>query len=283
MKKISPLFRLPLVCLLLLVSGCGRLTLYSNLPEKQANEMIALLRERNVSAGKTPGLEGAWNIMVGSANFPTAMAILNNYGYPQDKFDTIGEVFQKSGLVSSPLEERVRYMYALSENLSETISHIAGVVTARVHIVLPENNPYMETTTPASASVFISYRPDSNVEESIRDIKYLVTNSIEGLSYDKVSVALFPAPLSSDEITAKNQLVNVLSIQMTRSSLINFWVFVLIMLFGVAAISFVLAKVLFDYLSIKKEEKMRREAALASAADGGTDAAPSGEGEGGSD
>lgn len=283
MKKISPLFRLPLVCLLLLVSGCGRLTLYSNLPEKQANEMIALLRERNVSAGKTPGLEGAWNIMVGSANFPTAMAILNNYGYPQDKFDTIGEVFQKSGLVSSPLEERVRYMYALSENLSETISHIAGVVTARVHIVLPENNPYMETTTPASASVFISYRPDSNVEESIRDIKYLVTNSIEGLSYDKVSVALFPAPLSSDEITAKNQLVNVLSIQMTRSSLINFWVFVLIMLLGVAAISFVLAKVLFDYLSIKKEEKMRREAALASAADGGTDAAPSGEGEGGSD
>lgn len=268
MKKTSPLFRLSFACLLLLLTGCGKLTLYSNLPEKQANEMITLLRQRNISAGKAPGLEGAWNVVVGSANFPTAMAILNNYGYPQDRFDTIGEVFQKSGLVSSPLEERVRYMYALSENLAETIAHIAGVVTARVHIVLPENNPYMETTSPASASVFISYRPESNVEESIRDIKYLVTNSIEGLSYDKVSVALFPAPLTADEIADKNQLVSVLSIQMTRSSLLYFWLFVLIMLVSVMAISFVLAKILFDYLAVKKEEKMRRESITTSLAAG---------------
>jgi type III secretion protein J len=101
-------------------------------------------------------------------------------------------IFKKTGLVSSPLEERVRFMHALSEKLSETISHIHGVVTARVHIILPENDPYSEKLIPPSASVFISYLPHVNVEESVKDIKQLVTNSIEGLSSEKVTMVLFP-------------------------------------------------------------------------------------------
>ena len=63
---------------------------------------------------------------------------MHNNGFPRGQFTTIGEVFKKSGMVSSPTEDRIRFMYALSQSLSETISQIDGVVTARVHIVLPE-------------------------------------------------------------------------------------------------------------------------------------------------
>lgn len=256
---------LSLLTLVLLSSGCGKSQLYTNVSEKQANEMVALLRARNLSVSKIAGAENTWTLEVANNHFANAVDILNNHGYPKDEFQTMDKVFQKSGLVSSPTEERARFMYALSEDLAETISNINGVVTARVHIVLPEDNPYNETVTPSSAAVFISYRPDSNVEDSIRDIKYLVTNSVEGLSYDKVTVALFPAQIIPEDSLPENQFVNVLSIHMTKASLWSFWLFVGILVFGVAAVSFVLAKILFDYLAVKKEERMKREQAKAAA------------------
>ena len=46
-------------------------------------------------------------------------------------------------------------MHALAQDLSATISRIDGVVVARVHIVLPDNNPFAEKVKPSSAAVFI--------------------------------------------------------------------------------------------------------------------------------
>ncbi|MDR0340045.1 MAG: type III secretion inner membrane ring lipoprotein SctJ [Puniceicoccales bacterium] len=248
---------LSLLGLLPLLGGCGKMPLYTNVPERQANEIISLLRARNMSTGKVTGAEGTWTVTIAPNQFATAVDILSNYGYPKDQFNTIGKVFQKSGLVSSPTEERARFMYALSENLAENISHVSGVVTARVNIVLPENNPYTTATSPSSAAVFVAYRTGSNIEDSIRDIKLLVANSIEGLSNDKVSVALFPTPLLSDEMLPDAQLVSVLSIRMTRASLWAFWGLLLVVGAAAAAAGGVAAKVLLDYLAVRREEKQK--------------------------
>jgi type III secretion protein J len=247
----------------LLAGGCGQAPLYSNVTERQANEMISLLRTRNLSVNKLPGVENSWTVVVANTQFANAVDILNNYGYPKDEFITMGKIFEKSGLVSSPTEERARFMYALSENLAETISHINGIVTARVNIVLPENNPYTDSISPSSAAVFVTFRPGINLEDYVRDIKYLVTNSIEGLSYDKVSVALFPAPTASEEILPENEMINVLSIRMTRSSLLGFLLLELVLIVAVAGASFVGAKVVLDYLAVRKEEKQKKQKAEA--------------------
>ncbi|MDR1435811.1 MAG: type III secretion inner membrane ring lipoprotein SctJ [Puniceicoccales bacterium] len=238
-------------------SGCGKTALYSNVSERQANEMIALLRARNMAVGKQAGVENSWTITIAGNQFASAVDVLSSYGYPQDQFNTLGTVFQKSGLVSSPTEERARFMYALSENLAEIVSHIAGVVTARVSIVLPENNPYTDETTPSSAAVFATYRPGSSIEDSIRDIKQLIANSIEGLSYDKVSVALFPTPPISDDALGDDEMASVLSIRMTRSSIWAFWGLLLLVAAAAAACGFVGAKALFDYLAVRRDEKQR--------------------------
>ena len=206
-----------LVLSLLALAGCGKTDLYTSLPEKEANEIISLLAQQNVPAQKMEGKEGAFIVKVSVTDFAKSVDLLNAHGYPRVKYQTIGQVFAKAGLVSSPLEERALFMYALSEDISATLCDIPGVLTARVHLVLPENDPYTEVVVPSSAAVCITYRPDANLEDYIKEIKYLVTNSIEGLEYDRVSVALFPASFSlafsQDKVT--NSMVRFLGMEIS--------------------------------------------------------------------
>jgi type III secretion protein J len=202
---------------LLALTGCGKIDLYTTLPEKEANEIISLLAQQNVPTQKMEGKEGAFIVKVSAPDFAKSVDLLNAHGYPRVKYQTIGQVFAKAGLVSSPLEERARFMYALSEDISATLCDIPGVLTARVHLVLPENDPYTEVVVPSSAAVCITYRPDANLEDYIKEIKYLVTNSIEGLEYDRVSVALFPAnfSLAFSQDKAVNSMVRFLGMEIS--------------------------------------------------------------------
>jgi type III secretion protein J len=177
---------------LLVLTGC-KVELYSDLNEKEANEMLAILLQTGIDGNKIAGKEMTWGLHVDKADIARAVAVLQQAGYPKDRFVSIGDIFKKEGLVSSPLEERVRFIYALSQEISETLSHIDGVLVARTQIVLPKNDPLSDNLQPSSASVFIKHRPESDLEENIPRIKKLVVNSIEGLTYEKVTIVLFPA------------------------------------------------------------------------------------------
>ncbi|MEY4940346.1 MAG: type secretion protein, partial [Verrucomicrobiota bacterium] len=183
----------PLLLLTLFLSGCAKITLFSQLGELEANEMMAILLQRDIPCSKEPGKEEKWLLKVDSSDFARSVDILKGHGYPRDKFARMGDIFQKSGLVSSPTEERIRYMYALSQELSETIMRIDGVLNARVHIVIPDNDPLAAKVTPSSCAVFIRYRSGFDLESLAPQLKNLVMNSIVGLNHDNVSLVLVPA------------------------------------------------------------------------------------------
>jgi len=178
--------------LLTLLAACSKQEVYSQLSERQANEMVAVLRSAGIDAEKDSH-EGQFSVLTGSGNFADAVRTLNAQGYPRESFDSMGKVFKREGFVSSPLEERARLIHAMSQEISNTIANIDGVVTARVHLVVPERNPLVDKPQPAAAAVFIKHRPDRDLSSQTTQIKALVVNSIEGLSYDNVTVALFPA------------------------------------------------------------------------------------------
>lgn len=177
--------------LALLLSGCQKVELYSNLSEREGNEILAVLLSHDIAATKTRTKEFV-TISVPQSEVARAIEILRRQGYPRERFTDLGEIFQKQGLISSPMEERVRYTYGLSQMLAETLTQIDGVLSARVLIVLPEAAVFGQPQAPSSASVFVKYLPGLEIEESIPRIKTLVQNSVDGLSYDKISVALFP-------------------------------------------------------------------------------------------
>ncbi len=182
-----------LACLLLVAAGCAKVELYSQLDEQQANEMMAILLSEEIECNKLAGEEATWKLEVSQSDFSKAVNRLRQKGYPKARYTGMGDVFKKSGLVSSPTEERIRFMHALSQELSQTICQIDGVVSARVHIVLPNNNPFGDIIQPSSASVFVKHQPGANLSVQIPEITRLVVGSIEGLEYDAVSTVLFAA------------------------------------------------------------------------------------------
>jgi len=88
-------------------------------------------------------------------------------------------------------------IYGLSQELSRTISDIDGVLTARVHLVLPENDPLRQQLVPSSASVFIRHRASVPMQKLVPQVKMLVANGVAGLSYDHVSVILVPVEVAT--------------------------------------------------------------------------------------
>lgn len=186
-----------IVVTLLLLTGC-KTELYSNLAESDANSMLSILLNNKIDSEKIFDKKaGTYFLHVEESQIPQAVQLLKQHGYPKEKIATVGELFKKEGLISSPLEERTRFIFALSQSVQETLSQIDGVLVARVHVVLPENNPIDKEVKPSSASVFIKYNPAYRLEDMKSDIKLIVEKSIEGLTYDKVSVVMVPAQFSA--------------------------------------------------------------------------------------
>jgi type III secretion protein J len=176
----------------LTLAGCQQ-DLYSGLTEVEANQMLAVLIANNIGADKASKGKEGFTISVDTKDMLRAIAVLNDSGYPKNTRDSIGKVFQKSGIMSSPFEEHVRYIYALGEEVAQTLSAIDGVVTARVHIVLPDPPQLGQPVKPSSAAVFIKHRPDVDLDFFVPQIRRLVSSSIEGLKYDAVTVVLADA------------------------------------------------------------------------------------------
>ena len=188
----SRVLTVALVGAVCLFAGCDKeTTLHSGLVEQQANLVMAALLDAGISCHKTPGEEGTWNVLVVESRFADAVNILEKAGLPRRDYQGIGEVFKKSGMISSPSEERIRFMDALAQDLSRTIATIDGVVDARVHVVLPENDPFARNSLPASAAVAIRSRWDADLTDIVPSVKGLVKNAIEGLQYEKIMVTVF--------------------------------------------------------------------------------------------
>ena len=177
-----------LACLLLL-TGC-KVELFAALPESEANDVVGMLLQAGIPASKAALKEGAATVSVEEGDFSRAVALLKQHGLPRKQFQTMGDVFQQNGLVSSPTQERARMLWALGQELSSTISQIDGVLTARVQVVLPDNDMMRREPSPSSASVFIRHSQGSQAAKLVPQIKSLVAGSVEGLAYDKVSVVL---------------------------------------------------------------------------------------------
>lgn len=194
---------------LLALSGC-RVEVYDKLSQRDANEMTALLLMAGIDAERTSHKDGTFAVAVDESDFAQAVTLIDRSGLPKPKFATMNEVFNDDRLIASPSEERARLNYALSQELSQTVSGIDGVVSARVHLATPSADPLARRESQSTASVAIHHRADLETAGVVPRIKVLVANAVDGLEYDRVSIALFPtsdasSPWPDEKSSRRNQ------------------------------------------------------------------------------
>jgi len=180
------------LCLCACVLSACKIELFGRIDEVDANAVMTVLYAEGISATKTQVDDKFWRIEVDESDQQRALLIARNQGVPRERFANMGDLFKKEGLVSTPSELRMRYVFALSQELSNTLSHIDGVISARVHPVIPVNDPLSDKTQPASAAVFIKHLPDADLQQMAPAIKTLIARSIEGLKVENVSLTFFP-------------------------------------------------------------------------------------------
>jgi len=183
-----------LVLVLAVLAGC-KAAVYTKMTEVDANEMLYTLLKGGVAAEKRSDSDGAFGIWVDKGDLATAIGLLKANAQPEQRHPSLGELFGRNQLISTPAEERIRFVYGTEQALAQTLSKIEGVLVARVHIVLPNNDPLANEVKPSSASVFIKHRAGQDMASSVPAIKDMVVRGVEGLSLDRVAVALFPASL----------------------------------------------------------------------------------------
>jgi len=159
--------------------------LYGNLEEADASSMVEWLKEQKIPYQIT---NNGHNILIPAKNVYETRLSLASAGLPQG--GGVGfEIFDKQSFALTDFVQKVNYSRALQGELSRTIASLGPVESARVHLALPEKRLFKDQQKQATASVIIKLVSGKRLSETqIEGIVHLVSNSIEGLSPEQVTV-----------------------------------------------------------------------------------------------
>ncbi|MCG8561579.1 MAG: flagellar M-ring protein FliF [Hyphomicrobiales bacterium] len=102
---------------------------------------------------------------------------------------TIGyEIFDKGDtLGATSFVQNVNRLRAIEGELARTIRAIDRIMTARVHLVLPQRRLFARTSTDPSASIVVKVRGSLDGSQ-IKAIQHLTASAVEGLKPSRVSI-----------------------------------------------------------------------------------------------
>lgn len=181
-----------------LLAGCSADPLLHGLDERQANEVLVALDEGGVAAGKVreDGAEGGFTVEVGRGDATRARRLLAERDLPRAAPPGFDGVFSKGSMVPTPTEEHARYLHALAGELSRSLEALDGVVGARVHLGIPQPDPFRPGERQAPrAAVLVRCRAAAcpSVRALEGGIRELVAGAADGLTAAGVAVVIAEA------------------------------------------------------------------------------------------
>ena len=159
--------------------------LFTGLAPEDAAGIVQRLKESGVDY-RLP--ESGGTVLVQSARLADLRLTMAAAGLP--KTGRIGfELFDKTNLGATEFTEHVNYRRALEGELERSVTSLAEVEQARVHISFPKDSVFLDSQQPAKASVLVKIRPGMRLApQNVQAINHLVASAVEGLSPDAVSV-----------------------------------------------------------------------------------------------
>lgn len=186
---------------LLLCVACGSETIVHNLDEREANLIVELLAEGDISASKgilDTGRTVSYTISVGSKSRLDAIKMLNRNEMPRRRDNGYLEVFKDSGLIPTAAEEKSKQLAALEGEIEKQLKLVEGILDAQVQIVQPEENALrtvQEVRSPTTASVTVRFLPAPGGAKPLSEpqVQAVVAAGVERLTPDNVVVVMTPA------------------------------------------------------------------------------------------
>jgi len=159
--------------------------LYANLSDKDGGAILSQLSQMNVPYKHA---EGGNAILVPSDKVHDVRLKLAQAGLP--KGSTAGfELLDNARFGQTQFQERMTWQRALEGELARSISALAAVESARVHLALPQQNGFFREQQKPSASVLVQLHAGRVLERAqIAGIVHLVSASVPELAPKAVSV-----------------------------------------------------------------------------------------------
>ncbi|RQS44921.1 type III secretion system inner membrane ring lipoprotein SctJ [Burkholderia sp. Bp8986] len=188
----KPYYRaITLLMVIFSLTGC-KVELYQGLREQEANQMLALLKGRNISSSKSADKNGAVQVDVEESQFAEAIEVLRQNGFPKEHSLSVADVFPSGQLVSSPTQEEAKLAFLKEQDIERMLEALDGSIIVRAGVVLSKPNVGGPVNN-SSASIFIKYSPSDNFRNNEADIRRLVMTAVPNLRAEDITVVLQPA------------------------------------------------------------------------------------------
>ncbi len=175
--------------------------LYANLSDKDGGAIIAQLSQMNVPYKHA---DGGAAILVPASKVHDARLKLASAGLP--KGSVVGyELMDGARFGQTQFQERLTFQRGLEGELTRSITSMAAVQNARVHLALPNQNGFFREQQKPSASVMLTLHAGRTLDRAqVAGIVHLVSSSVPEMNPKAVSVldqtgALLSGPSESTQ------------------------------------------------------------------------------------
>ena len=162
-----------------------RTTLYASLPDSEKARVVDALTNAGVDVALDPT---TGDVIVPVRDYHSSRMTLAAQGLPAsipDGYDSLSDI----PMGSSRSVENVRLKQSQEIELARSISEIDGLVTARVHLAIPEKSVFARASTPPTGSVFVQMENGRSLSrQQVDAIVHLVSSSVPFMSKNDVTV-----------------------------------------------------------------------------------------------
>ncbi len=177
----------------LAVAGCGSTPVADDLGQREANEIVAVLRERGIASSVSKGRgSGRYSVSVGSGKYGEAASVLSRLGLPGERRPSFQEMTATSGIIpSSRAVENLRLDRALAAQIEEQLQTRSDVYS--VSAVVRRHVAGSEKPT---VSVIVQRLPGALLTpEEVREV---AAHGVLGVSKEDVFVSIADSPRFND-------------------------------------------------------------------------------------
>ena len=183
----------------------SRTTLYASLPESEKSRVLEALQNAGVDVALDPT---TGDVMVPSSDYHSSRMTLAAQGLPT-VVPTGYENLDAIQMGSSRSVEAMRLKQTQELELARSIAEIDNVLTARVHLAIPEKEVFIRQEAQPTASVFVQLAQGRILGRTqVEAIIHLVSSSVPKLAKEDVSVIDHNGALLSNSSRSPNGLVN---------------------------------------------------------------------------